>query len=204
MLKQTMRTDLRHSSAPTTTLGAEGLPRRAFTIEDVEKMLAAGILGADEKFELIRGEIVPMNAQLSLHAMVKTRITRWLDGHLLKGLEAVVEPSVRLHKERLYEPDVAVVTQAAPAREYIPIERVKLIVEVSDSTLTRDKGIKAPDYALAGLPELWIVDLNAEETLIMTNPRPEGYGAVTTIGFKGVLSTDFAPGGELRVADLLR
>jgi len=41
------------------TQAAEGVPRRAFTVGDVRRMIDAGVLGEDEKFELIEGEIVP-------------------------------------------------------------------------------------------------------------------------------------------------
>ena len=40
------------------TTAAEGFPRRAFTVEDIGRMIDAGILGEDEKFELVEGEIV--------------------------------------------------------------------------------------------------------------------------------------------------
>jgi Putative restriction endonuclease len=45
------------------TSAAEGFPRRAFTVEDVGRMIDAGVLGEDEKFELIEGEIVMMAAK---------------------------------------------------------------------------------------------------------------------------------------------
>ncbi len=47
---------------PTTT-AAEGLPRRRFTVAELEQMTAAGILHEDERIELIGGEIVPMAAK---------------------------------------------------------------------------------------------------------------------------------------------
>ena len=40
------------------TTAAEGFPRRAFTVDDIARMIDAGIIGEDEKFELIEGEIV--------------------------------------------------------------------------------------------------------------------------------------------------
>jgi hypothetical protein len=55
-------------------LGAEGLDRRGFTLAEVEKMIAAGILDADEKFELIDREIVLKRVQTSLHLLMKGRI----------------------------------------------------------------------------------------------------------------------------------
>src|SRR3954447_19895552 len=54
----------RHNKVPTmnvaVTKAAEGFPRRAFTVDDISRMIAAGVIGEDEKFELIEGEIVMM------------------------------------------------------------------------------------------------------------------------------------------------
>ena len=49
------------SVAPRLTRAAEGLPRRRFTVAEVEAMVGAGILDADERVELIGGELVPMS-----------------------------------------------------------------------------------------------------------------------------------------------
>lgn len=42
------------------TCAAEGLPRRAFTVAEIRRMVEAGIIAEDENFELIDGEVVPM------------------------------------------------------------------------------------------------------------------------------------------------
>ena len=55
----------------TTTTAAEGLPRRRFTVADVELMTNAGIIGYDERIELIGGEIVPMLPKGIDHESVK-------------------------------------------------------------------------------------------------------------------------------------
>jgi Uma2 family endonuclease len=64
------------------TRAAEGFPRRAFTVADVQRMIEAGILGEEERFELIKGEIVPMSPSHDLHERLKSAlilaVTRWL------------------------------------------------------------------------------------------------------------------------------
>ena len=45
------------------TRAAEGFDRRAFTVDEVLRMQEAGIISEDENFELIEGEIVPMQAK---------------------------------------------------------------------------------------------------------------------------------------------
>jgi Uma2 family endonuclease len=68
-----MRTE--RLAVPLTTTAAEGLPRRYFTFAELEEMTAAGILGEDERIELIGGEIVPMSPKGNHHEVVKTALT---------------------------------------------------------------------------------------------------------------------------------
>ena len=56
---------------PRTTSAADGLPRRAFSVADVERMVQVGLIGPDERIELIGGEIVPMSPKGIRHAVVK-------------------------------------------------------------------------------------------------------------------------------------
>jgi hypothetical protein len=56
------------------TRAAEGFPRRAFTVADVQRMIEAGILGEEERFELIKGEIVPMSPSHDLHERLKSAL----------------------------------------------------------------------------------------------------------------------------------
>jgi hypothetical protein len=53
------------------TRAAEGLDRRAFTVSEVLRMQEAGIFGERERFELIEGEIVRMQAKGPLHETLK-------------------------------------------------------------------------------------------------------------------------------------
>jgi len=56
------------------TTAAEGFPRRAFTVEDISRMIEAGIIREDEKFELIEGEIVMMAAEGIAHERLKAAL----------------------------------------------------------------------------------------------------------------------------------
>ena len=76
------------------TSAAEGFPRRAFTVEDVGRMIDAGVLGEDEKFELIEGEIVMMAAKGIAHERIKSAlniaVVRALPDHLTVGVEVTL------------------------------------------------------------------------------------------------------------------
>src|SRR5436190_15645127 len=90
------------------TSAAGGFPRRAFTVNDIGRMIDAGIIGEDEKFELIEGDIVMMAAKELAHERIKSALTvavaRALPDHLTLG----VETTLRLTNTVMLEPDIAV------------------------------------------------------------------------------------------------
>lgn len=53
------------------TMAADGWPRRAFTVAEVERMVDLGVIERNERFELIGGEIVPMAPKGLLHEVLK-------------------------------------------------------------------------------------------------------------------------------------
>lgn len=185
-----------------TTRGAEGLDRRAFSIADVERMLAAGVLDRDEKFELIRGEIVPMSPQQLRHSVVRNRLARWLMLAVPPHIEVNAETTVRLYTNQLFDADLVLTLPLKPTKSYLPLSEALLVIEVADTTLSRDRDVKAPEYAKAGLAELWVVDVEAQETLVMRAPGPEGYGEIIAVPFAATLSPLCAPAVALRVAEL--
>lgn len=67
--------------------------------------------------------------------------------------------------------------------EFLPLEAVKLLVEVADSTLAQDMGLKAALYAGAGVPEYWIADVNARTIHQMWLPGAEGFGERREVAF---------------------
>jgi hypothetical protein len=61
------------------TRAADGLPRRAFSAEDIRRMLEAGILGEYERFELIEGDIVMLGHHPVAHDAVKMALNTAMD-----------------------------------------------------------------------------------------------------------------------------
>ena len=58
-------------AAKLTTSAAEGLPRRRFTVAEVEAMVAAGVMEEDERVELIGGELGPRSPKGIRHEVMK-------------------------------------------------------------------------------------------------------------------------------------
>jgi Uma2 family endonuclease len=153
------------------------LPRRRFTVDEYYRMAEAGILGAGERVELIEGEIIEMAAIGSRHASTVKRLNRlliWGVGD--RGVVQVQDP-VRLSDLSEPEPDIAVLRPRVDdyaAAHPVPAD-VLLIVEVADTTVGFDREEKAPLYALAGIGEYWLVDLDADQIEVYRNPGAEGY-----------------------------
>jgi Uma2 family endonuclease len=183
-----------------TTRGAEGFDRRAFSVADIEAMLDAGVLDADEKFELIQGEIVPVSPEKSRHAQVKADLCRFFGRILPLELKVGNDITVKL-PDGLFEADVLVWRPVA-RRSFITIDRALFAIEVADSSLSRDRDLKAPDYGRAGLPELWIVDLNARQTLVYRRGARASFGKPRVIPFDQPLAALLAPDAKLAIADL--
>ncbi len=168
------------------TKTAEGLPRRCFTVAELEKMTAAGILMEDERLELIGGEIVSMSPKGNQHEVLKAALLeRW---YRTKPAELMLIPetTLRLSKDTYLEPDL-LVYRRADGLANLTADKVLLIVEIADSSLAYDMGVKARIYAGFGVAELWVIDAIKLQTRIHRDPAPAGYRAVT----------DWLPGSEL-------
>src|SRR5262245_19150488 len=72
-----MNPHLRPAPFPATTQAAEGLPRRRWSVAEIEAMVAGGIILEDERFELIGGEAVPMAPKGHRHELVKKALQQY-------------------------------------------------------------------------------------------------------------------------------
>jgi Uma2 family endonuclease len=78
-------------------------------------------------------------------------------------------------------------------------ERALLVIEVADSSIALDLGIKARIYADAGVPRYWVIDLQEHLVHEHTDPEPGGYRTVVRRGADEVLD---AGGARFTLAEL--
>jgi Uma2 family endonuclease len=157
-----------------TTTAAEGLPRRCFTVAELEQMVAAGILDEDERIELIGGEIVPMSPKGRHHEILKSALNLYWARKLPAPLLFSTETTFRLSTDTYLEPDFVFYPKASGWDGLNPATAA-LVVEVSDTSLGYDLGRKAALYAAFGIAELWVIDAVKFETRIHRDPTPTGY-----------------------------
>ena len=161
-------------SAARVTSAAEGLPRRRFTVAEVEAMVAAGVIEEDERIELIGGELVPMSPKGNHHEVVKTALlARWYQASPGDVL-LTPETTFRLSEDTYLEPDVVIYPRTSGLLG-LTGATVLLVVEIADSSLRYDVGRKAALYASFGIRELWVIDAVRLTTRVFREPAADGY-----------------------------
>src|ERR1700722_9777400 len=189
------------------TIAAEGFPRRAFTVEDIGRMIEAGVIGEDENFELIEGEIVMMAAKGITHELLKSAlniaVVRALPDHLTVGVEA----TLRLTDTVMLEPDIAVFPKEMFRKSSAGFARLDpgeadLVIEVAASSLAYDKGLKARLYAPHRVREFWVIDANERTAFVHTGASGDGWSSIVTRGPQDALTTSVLPGFSIRLGEI--
>lgn len=174
-------------------------------LEDYHRMIAAGILDG-RHVELLNGEIVEMVPEGEPHAYLSDEAGEYLV--YLLGNQAKVrqgKPITLPQSNSEPEPDIAVVQRLGRAyRDHHPYpENIFWLIEYSNSSLNKDLEIKSKIYAAAGIPEYWIVNLQAMQLIVFRAPTVEGYQSKETLT-QGEISPLAFPGIAVSVEQLLR
>ena len=185
------------------TTAAEGFPRRAFTVEDISRMIEAGVIHEDEKFELIEGEIVMMAAKGIAHERIKSALTVAISRALPDYLTLGVEATLQLTNTIMLEPDVAVFPKELfkKSTRFARLDpgEAPLNIEVAASSLAYDKGHKARLYARHDVREFWVIDANSRSTWVHTGPNGDEWSSIEKRGPEDALTTPALPGFSLRL-----
>jgi Uma2 family endonuclease len=181
------------------------LTRRLFTVHDYYRMAEAGILSADDRVELIEGEIIQMPPIGSLHASVVDRLLALTYAELQpRQVHVRVQNPVRLDDRSEPVPDLALLRPRTDRyRSAHPTPRdVLLLIEVSDTSLAYDRDIKVPLYASAGVPEVWVANVSAQLVEIHHDPGEGEYRSRTEARAGDVISPLLIPELRLPVAEI--
>lgn len=174
-----------------------------FRVKDFVLLEDNGAFADYVRAELLDGEIWVVNAVHSRHAAVQGE----MQGRLWSALRAIgrpfrtyVTPTINIEDSSRVEPDLAV----AEANDggLLPVAKVKLAVEVSDTTLRTDLGLKKRIYAAATIPEYWVVDVNGCVIHRMWSPVGDGYAQQQEVSFGDPLASATIDGLVIDTDDL--
>jgi Uma2 family endonuclease len=161
-------------------------------------------LGAfeDERIELLRGVLVPMSPIGPPHSSTIDRLTKIFVLALWDKATVRVQNPFAALEDSEPEPDISVV----PLGDYDEAhpERAELLIEVAESSLARDRGIKLQIYAENGVPEYWVVNLVNHRIEVYSEPSSAGYRTVRHFERGQSVRLIRFPGLEVAVDDVLK
>lgn len=184
----------------------EALALREWTRDELYRMAEAGVFDPHEKLELIDGRIVTkMSPQGKSHVICVLLVDDWLDDQTRAEYHVRTQMPLALGPRDEPEPD-AMVVRGRPSDyldEHPTPGQVPLVVEVGDSSLLKDRRLKVPRYAAAGVAEVWLVDLEGRRLEVYREPAGESYGVVTILAEGKAVSPLFRPEASVVVSELL-
>ncbi|MGH2584543.1 MAG: Uma2 family endonuclease [Dehalococcoidia bacterium] len=165
----------------------------------------AGILGEDDRVELIEGEILRMAPIGDRHVGRVIEANDLFTSRLGRRVLVSVQNPVRLSE--LSEPQPDLVLMRRPDAGHVlraphPSD-VLLLVEVADTTLSYDRDRKVPLYAKAGIPETWILDIPADVLRVYREPVAGEYRHVEILSRGASIAPLAFPDILFAVDDLL-
>lgn len=163
-----------------------GIPAH-LTVADILRLQDEGVIGEQENFELIEGEVVPMAAmKSSAHERIKNRLVRLLNRTLPDTIGVFVESSIPFAADTYLEPDVAVFDASLETHKARGVDLL-LVVEVASSSIGFDLRVKAPLYASFGVRDYWVIDAMRSTVRVHRNPVDGRYLDVTEWTDKDVM-----------------
>ena len=186
-----------------TTMEAVTLHR--FTVRDFQKMGEAGVFGEDERLELLDGHVVRMTPIGGPHAGTVKALIRLFSPRVADRAVLSVQDPVILGDFSEPQPDFMLLRPAPDnyQRRIPGAEDVLLLVEVADASGPRDRGPKLELYALAGIPEYWILDVENSALEVYRSPSGRGYGTAETFRAGTPVAPKAFPDIELELSEFL-
>src|SRR2546425_6121593 len=161
------------------------VPTRRFTVDEYHRMGDTGILGYDERLELIAGQIVVREPRGARHASTVDRLTRLWTSRLAERVIVRVQNPVQFPEaDSELQPDLLLLRPRDDfyAAGHPRVADVLLLIEVGDTTLRLDRRVKIPLYPPLGVGETGGCGPVAGPGGGCCEPGGRAYPAVGTLG----------------------
>ncbi len=141
------------------------------SVERYHEMIEAGVLTTDDRVELLENLLVFKMPKYPPHVSSTKRcfnsiLRRLGTRHTYRSQDPITLPDGEPEPDGL----VASGTDADYERRHPSATDAVLVIEVADSTLDRDRGVKFRSYARAGIKQYWIVNLIDRVVEAYTDP----------------------------------
>jgi Uma2 family endonuclease len=186
-----------------------GVRPRRWTKEEYYRLGELGFFRG-QRVELIEGRLMVHSPQKFLHSEVVDAVDDVLGRLFGTGYLVRCQLPIDLGQTLEPEPDVAVVGGTRWQYLHAHPTPAVLFVEVADTTLASDRGLKGSLYARAGIADYWIVNLVDGQLEVYrdsvpdaTAPRGHRYANRTDLQRPATVSPLALPQAMVAVADVL-
>ena len=178
---------------------------RVFTVGEYYRMAEASILTEEDRVELIAGQIVAMSPIGSRHAACVKRLNLLLGKMIGDSMLLGVQDPIALDAYSEPEPDLVLLRSRADfyAAAHPSAGDVLLAIEVADTSASYDREVKVPLYAQAGIPEVWLIDLQEGRIEVYARPQGNAYQQRVEVAANDPFTSPTVAGLTLAAADLL-
>lgn len=168
--------------------------RARFTAPEFLHMVESGAFEG-MKVELIDGELERMNPPMNGHSAAQANVVFYLAQKL--GLAVVrAETGLVLNDSTVVACDAALLRQPLVENRFLTPYDVQLVVEIAQTTQSRDMGLKRMLYAQAGVPTYWVIDGVRRVVHVYADPVEGDYCSVHTVRFGEALAV---PGSDAAI-----
>lgn len=156
------------------------------------------------RVELIDGVVITMNSMRGPHATAVMNLTMAL-AQQLQG-HGFLRAGIPLHLSDFSEPEpdfALIAPKDLPDGTDHPTT-ASLVIEIADSSLDFDLGLKADLYAAAKIPEYWVIDLAHQKLVVHLAPKRGHYTRISRLGRGKSVTSTVAPKVTIAVDSLFR
>jgi Uma2 family endonuclease len=166
------------------------------SVDDFALLLDKGSFDHVSKVELLDGGLYTLSPQKSRHVVARGELAFRMRLALeqgVTGLSLLIEPTISIPPHNMPEPDIAV-SRILRVTDYYPADAIALAVEVSLTTLKTDLSFKKALYASSGIPEYWVVDIEARRIHQFWSAKGEDFREQVIIESGALIESVSIPG----------
>jgi Uma2 family endonuclease len=176
---------------------------RRWTRKEYEMLVEAEFFRPDERLELVHGIVYQRPSLTSWHATTIQAAQEALRPFFSQGFHVRTQMALALSLDSEPEPDLSVVP--GHWRDYLNTNppTAVLVIEVSELSARFDREEKRLVYAEAGIPEYWLLHVNAKQLEILRDPQEGDYRTQAILRPADTVTPLAAPDASIKIADLL-
>jgi Uma2 family endonuclease len=169
-----------------------------------QMMVAAGVLTKYDRVELIEGDMLDMAPIGTKHSAIAARLHELFVLAISRSATVVSGGPVNLGEFSEPQPDLMLLKRRADfySGKLPEAADVLLLIEVSDSSLSLDQGIKLNLYARYGVSEYWVVDVEGKRIITYGEPGTKGYARSLEFAAADIVTPKAFPDLKIAVGEI--